>query len=66
MDVLARIVLRYGAGFLVAKGVFLPEWGNALAADPEILAWTQIGLGVVAAGAVEAWYWLARKLGWNT
>lgn len=66
MAVLARILLRYLAGFLVFKGLFAPDMGNVLATDPDILAWTQLGLGFAASGVAEAWYWLARKFGWST
>lgn len=66
MDVVARILLRYGAGFLVAKGLLFPDMGAALEKDPEMLAWVQIGLGVALGAASEAWYWLAKRLGWKT
>lgn len=66
MDVIARILLRYGAGFLVAKGLLFPDMGDALQRDPEILAALQVGLGLALAAASEGWYWLAKKLGWRT
>lgn len=65
MDVLARIVLRYGVGFVLGYG--LPsDLVNEFTTDPEIVQWTQIGLGLVVTGAIEGWYWLAKKFGWNT
>lgn len=66
MDVLARIVARYGAGFLVAWGVLDPTLGKMIEADPDILAWIQIGLGATAFVVAEGWYYLAKKLGWRT
>lgn len=65
MDVIARIVLRYGIGFIL--GYALPaEAIQQFTTDPEIIQWTQLGLAAVAAGAVEGWYWVAKKMGWRT
>lgn len=65
MDVLARIILRYGIGFLL--GYALPaEAVREFTSDPQVVQWTQLGLAATAAGAVEGWYWLARKFGWAT
>lgn len=66
MDVLARIGLRYGAGVLVAKGFLAPDLGNQLAIDPDVFQFVTISLGLVLGAVSEAWYWLAKKLGWNT
>ena len=66
MSVLVRILLRYGAGILIAKGVLAPDIGTELAADPDITQAVQVGLGLVLGAISEGWYWLARKLGWNT
>lgn len=65
MLVAARILLRYGIGFLL--GYILPaEAIQQFTTDPEIIQWTQLALAAAAAGAVEGWYWLAKKLGWRT
>lgn len=66
MDVAIRIGLRYLAGFLVAKGFLMPDLGDALQKDPEILAALQVAAGLALAAASEGWYWLAKKLGWRT
>lgn len=59
-----RIMLRYGAGVLVAKGLLAPEAGLTLADDPDIQVVLQVGVGLVAGVASECWYVLARRLGW--
>lgn len=66
MGVLIRIILRYLAAFLVAKGIFAPDIGNLFASDPEILAAAQLAMGAVSAAAAEAYYYLARRFGWRT
>lgn len=66
MDVAIRIGLRYLAGFLVAKGFLMPDLGDALQKDPEILAAVQVAAGLAVGAISEGWYWLAKKLGWNT
>lgn len=66
MAVFARILLRYLSGFLVFKGLFSPEMGGMLAADPDVLMWAQLGLGLLAGFAAELWYKLAKKFGWAT
>lgn len=53
----ARIVLRYLVGALVGM-----DAGNILAADPDIVTYAALGIGVV----VEAVYAFARKRGWAT
>ncbi|OCO98933.1 MULTISPECIES: hypothetical protein [unclassified Ensifer] len=62
--VVVRILLRYGAGLLVAKGVLAPAAGPALAEDPDIQMLLQVGAGLVAGVVCEGWYLLARRLGW--
>ena len=54
---IARIVLRYLVGALVGM-----DAGNILAADPDIVTYAALGIGV----AVEAVYAFARKRGWAT
>jgi hypothetical protein len=66
MDVLIRIALRYLAGFLVAKGFLLPDLGDTLQNDPQVLAGIQIAAGFLIGAISEGWYWLAKKLGWRT
>lgn len=64
--VIARIALRWLAGFLVAKGLFAPDDATMFTADPEIERLVVSGLGALAGGAAEGWYWLAKRLGWKT
>ena len=64
-SVVVRIVLRYVAAALVAKGVFTSADGGALATDPDLINLVEVGLGLVIGGATEWWYVLARKFGWS-
>lgn len=61
----SRIILRYVAGILIAKGWLDSGFGQQLATDPDVLSLVQIGVGFAAAAASEGWYWLARKFGWS-
>ena len=36
-----------------------------LAADPEVAAATEMGIGVALGAASEAWYYLAKRFGWS-
>ena len=54
--VVIRIVLRYGAGLLVAKGLLAPEIGPALADDPDIQMVLEVGVGLVA-GVLRSSCW---------
>lgn len=64
--VLARIILRYVAAALVAKGVFSTDVGATLAGDMDIQGVAEIVVGLVASGAAESWYALAKRFGWST
>lgn len=66
MSVAVRIVLRYLAAILVAKGVLLPADGALFATDPEVVQAVEFALGVAIGAVVETWYWLAKRLGWRT
>jgi hypothetical protein len=64
--VVIRIVLRWLAGFLVAKGYFAPEDGLWLQTDPDVAMLGQIALGFGVGLLSEAWYFIAKKLRWAT
>ena len=57
---IARIVLRYLSGFLVAKGLL--GMGTDLSADPDLV----MLLGVAIGAVVEVSYAIAKKMGWRT
>ncbi|WP_420344631.1 hypothetical protein [Paenirhodobacter sp.] len=60
--VIARIIMRYLSGALVAWGLITAEAGQALGSDADLT----LLLGV-AIGAVAEWgYALAKKYGWAT
>jgi len=61
----SRILLRYVAGILIAKGWLDAGFGQQFATDTDVLALVQMGVGFAAAAASEGWYWLARKFGWT-
>jgi len=54
---LARIVLRYGIGYLAGS-----ELGEQLASDQDIQMGVAVGLGAI----VEGCYGLAKRKGWAT
>ena len=56
---LARIVLRYLSGALVAFGWFAPEQASQFVNDPDVLVLVAAGVGAL----IEAWYVFARKHG---
>jgi len=58
---IARIVLRYVAGFVIGPAV-----GAALANDPDVVNLATIGVGIAIAALSEGWYWLAKRFGWST
>lgn len=61
MGAFVRIAVRYGAGYLVLKGLLSPEDGATFTTDPDV----QMLVGAVAAALTEGWYMLARKYGWQ-
>ncbi|MDK2769928.1 MAG: hypothetical protein KYX69_19695 [Sphingomonas sp.] len=63
--VLIRIALRYVAGFLIAKGLLSPDLGDYVTSDPDIAGMVEVGLGLAAGAAAEAFYVLARRFGWS-
>ena len=64
--VIARILLRYLAAWLVTKGLFDAATGAQLGTDADLLGIVQTVLGLAIAAATEGWYWLARRMGWST
>ena len=61
MAPLIRILLRYVAMALVTRGLISDEAGATLATDPDV----QLVVGALIGFATEAWYVLARRLGWS-
>jgi hypothetical protein len=59
---IARIVLRYVAGALVAWGLLAPEDADILTMDPEMA----VLVGALITAAVEGGYALAKRYGWAT
>ena len=62
----ARILLRYGAGVLIARGLLPDEFGHDLVNDPDVQNVVSTALGLGLAGVSEGWYWLAKRFGWTT
>jgi hypothetical protein len=63
--VFIRILLRYLAGILVARGLLSADDGGTFSADPDIQMAVETGAGLAIGVATEGWYWLARKFGWS-
>jgi hypothetical protein len=63
---IARIILRYISGALVAYGLLAPDDASALAFDHQLVADVAIGVGAVLTFAVEGFYWFAKRAGWRT
>mgnify|MGYP006342738905 CR=1 FL=1 len=55
-----RILLRYLAVWLIAKGYFSSEDGSTFASDPDVAMLIDMGVGAAIAGATELWFWLAK------
>lgn len=65
-SVIVRILLRYIAAALVAKGVFTSADAGALTSDPDVLNILEVGAGLAIGAVTEWWYWIARRFGWRT
>lgn len=63
---IARILLRYVAGMLVAKGVFAPGDADFIFGDPELAGVVEMAIGGLIVLAVEGAYLAAKRLGWRT
>jgi hypothetical protein len=59
---LARILLRYVAGALIAKGVIQDP---AQLVNPDTVTVVTIGLGALLSAVSEGFYMLARRRGWG-
>lgn len=62
---IARILLRYLSGILIARGLLSESDGAAFGMDPDILSLIEAGLGLALSAATELWYVAARRLGWE-
>lgn len=62
--VIIRILLRYIAAALIAHG-YLSADSADFASDPDIVEFVEIALGGAVGAATEAWYYLARRFGWD-
>lgn len=63
---IARILLRYIAGALVAKGILDPDSAALLNTDPDLIELVTAAVGVLMGLATEYAYRLAKRLGWAT
>lgn len=60
--VLARLVLRYLSGFLLAFAFLPEESAKSLSVDQDLIT----VVGVLFGFAAEGFYYLAKKYGWRT
>jgi type III secretory pathway component EscT len=65
VPVIVRIGLRYVAAALVAKGIFTSADAGQFSTDPDVANLLEVSLGLAIGAATEAWYWAARKFGWQ-
>ncbi len=63
--VVARILLRYLAAALLAKGFLTQDSSSLLSSDPEVVQLIEVGVGAAIGAATELWYFAARRLGWS-
>ncbi|GGF56832.1 hypothetical protein GCM10007301_15660 [Azorhizobium oxalatiphilum] len=61
-----RVLLRYLAGILVARGLVSAADADTLTTDPDVMIIVETGAGILIGGATEAWYYLAKRFGWPT
>lgn len=66
IGVVSRILLRYLAAALVARGLVSADLGSQIAGDADALTIMATVAGSLVAVAVEGWYWLAKRMGWAT
>lgn len=68
--VFVRILLRWLAGALVTYGVLTADLADIITSDPDIVTALEQGMtvlaGILAGVLAEAWYYLAKRLGWAT
>lgn len=62
----ARLILRYVAGMLIAKGLLADPDGDWINSNPDLLELVTAGVGFAIMGVTEAFYRLAKKYGWRT
>lgn len=65
MGPIIRIALRYATFPLLYYGLINESEASDIIADPEVMQWISLGLGVIAPFISEGWYWAARKFGWS-
>jgi hypothetical protein len=63
---ISRIILRYGAGALVAFGLLDTNFGEQLAVDEDVLQLLSLALGSIVGAATEIWYMFAKRDGGAT
>lgn len=66
ISVWTRIILRYGVGYLAAKGFIPEELMNLVATDPDLQMIVHSVIGAALVAAIEGAYKLAQKYGWPT
>lgn len=63
MAALARIVLRHASWLLVLLGVLDNQDIDMFITDPDLIFYTEMGLGFIMMAVTEFWYVLRRKFG---
>ena len=60
-----RILFRYVAGWMVAQGMIDGELANIISTDPDLVASFNLLIGALLAAVSEAWYSIAKRMGWE-
>jgi len=63
---IARIIIRYVAGALIARGLFSPADGDFINANPDIEEIMTAAVGAAIMAGTEVFYYLAKRWGWRT
>lgn len=64
-SVITRILLRYVAAVLITKGLLSPDMGDVFL-DPGIIAGIEVAVGMLLGLVAEGWYYVAKRMGWDT
>ncbi len=61
---IARIIIRYLSGIMLARGLLGADDAAYLVGDPDVAAMLEAGIGAALGAGTELWYWAAKRYGW--
>ncbi len=65
-SVLARILLRYGAGAMAAIFLLSDDVAHRISTDPDVVQLVSLCLAFIGAVLSESLYVMAKRFGWRT